>query len=45
MGLSERHSAERNEETPDDVEGTIYVNGCALGGTFLQTEYWSSCAL
>ena len=45
MGLSERHSAERNEKTPDEVEGTVNDNGGASRGTLLQTEYWSSCAL
>ena len=37
MGLSERHSVKRNEETPEEVEGTVYDNGGASGGTFLQT--------
>ena len=38
MSLSKRHSAERNEETPEQVQGTVYDNGGASGGTFLQTE-------
>ena len=45
MGLSERHFAERNEETPEEVEGIVHDNESATGGTFLQTENWPSCAL
>ena len=44
MGPSERYSAGRSEETPEEVEVTVYDNGGASRGTFLLTEYWSSCA-
>ena len=45
MGLSESFSAKRIEETPEQVKGTVNDNGSASGWTFLQTEYWPSCAL
>ena len=34
MGLSKRHSAERNEETLKEVEGTVYDNRGASGRKF-----------
>ena len=45
MGISKRHNPERKQETPKEVEGTVHDNGSAPRGTFLQTEYQSSCAL
>ena len=45
MGLSESHTTEMNEETPEEVEGAVHKNGNASGLTFLQTEYRPSRAL
>ena len=45
MGISERHSAERNEEIPEEEEGTVHDNGSASEETFLETDYWPNCAL
>ena len=39
------YTTERNEETPEEVEGTIHDNRSASGGTFSHTKYRPSCAL
>ena len=37
MSISKRYTTERNQEAPNEVEGTVHDNGGAPGGTFLQT--------
>ena len=35
MGISERHTTEKNEKVFKKVEGTLHDYGGALGGTLL----------
>ena len=44
MGFSERYTLKGLKKTPEEVEGTVYDNGSASGGTFLQTKYRPRCA-
>ena len=45
MGISERYTAETDENAPKEMEGTLHDYGSSLGGMFLQTEYRPSRSL
>ena len=45
VGLSKCHTAQGNEETTQEVEGTIHDNGSSLTRTVLPLECWASSTL